>query len=281
MLQRPGCGPPALVCCAAGARHRPDVSPPPRRRRRYNPQDVSRAATLLQAGACLARRFQPYESHIPFLLQIKVCVGGGRASACVAHARLACGGGGQARATQPSAVQHPPRAQIDFNLLGMGHIELARVLFRDPLPSSAQLPSLPAGAGAGAAPATPATPAQGGGAASYWRAEGALLPPSPPPPPPTTPGVAAALQGQPGPAATPGTPRSSQAPPRVLWTAEGAPPEWCWATAVAEPGSALPRVPPARQSCCALELDACVDDILNRWGAVRPHPRRLRCRPRS
>lgn len=39
---------------------------------RYNPQDVSRAAALLQAGTCMGRRFQPYESHIPFLLQIKV-----------------------------------------------------------------------------------------------------------------------------------------------------------------------------------------------------------------
>lgn len=30
---------------------------------------------VLQSGAVLGRRFQPYESHIPFLLQIKVtCV---------------------------------------------------------------------------------------------------------------------------------------------------------------------------------------------------------------
>lgn len=26
----------------------------------------------MQGGACLGRRFQPYESHIPFLLQLKV-----------------------------------------------------------------------------------------------------------------------------------------------------------------------------------------------------------------
>jgi hypothetical protein len=39
---------------------------------RYNPQDVGRASLLLGSGAILGRRFQPYESHIPFLLQLKV-----------------------------------------------------------------------------------------------------------------------------------------------------------------------------------------------------------------
>ncbi len=39
---------------------------------RYNPQEVGKAASLLQAGAVLGRRFQPYESHLPFLLQLKV-----------------------------------------------------------------------------------------------------------------------------------------------------------------------------------------------------------------
>jgi hypothetical protein len=34
---------------------------------------VARAATLLQGGAVAGRKFQPYESHIPFLLQLKVC----------------------------------------------------------------------------------------------------------------------------------------------------------------------------------------------------------------
>jgi hypothetical protein len=37
----------------------------------YNPQDVGRASLLLGSGAILGRRFQPYESHIPFLLQLK------------------------------------------------------------------------------------------------------------------------------------------------------------------------------------------------------------------
>jgi hypothetical protein len=39
---------------------------------RYNPQDVGRASLLLGSGAVLGRRFQPYEAHIPFLLQLKV-----------------------------------------------------------------------------------------------------------------------------------------------------------------------------------------------------------------
>lgn len=43
---------------------------------RYNPQDVGRASLLLGSGAVLGRRFQPYEAHIPFLLQLKVGVGG-------------------------------------------------------------------------------------------------------------------------------------------------------------------------------------------------------------
>lgn len=39
---------------------------------RYHPQDASRVATLLQGGAILGRKFQSHESHIPFLLQLKV-----------------------------------------------------------------------------------------------------------------------------------------------------------------------------------------------------------------
>ncbi len=37
-----------------------------------NPRDCSKAAGLLQAGGILGRRFQPYEAHIPYLLQLKV-----------------------------------------------------------------------------------------------------------------------------------------------------------------------------------------------------------------
>lgn len=50
---------------------------------------MSKVATLLQAGAVLGRRFQPYESHIPFLLQLKVC--GGKACGVVSCGLLRCG----------------------------------------------------------------------------------------------------------------------------------------------------------------------------------------------
>lgn len=39
-----------------------------------NPRDVGRTAALLQAGGIMGRRFQPYESHVPYLLQFKVQV---------------------------------------------------------------------------------------------------------------------------------------------------------------------------------------------------------------
>ncbi|KAG9443713.1 hypothetical protein H6P81_015053 [Aristolochia fimbriata] len=60
----------------------------------YYPQEVSRAATLLLAGSVLNTCVQPYESHIPFLLQFLV----------------------------------------DFNLYGMGLLHLSKVKFRQPLP---------------------------------------------------------------------------------------------------------------------------------------------------
>ncbi|XP_058738566.1 DNA polymerase zeta catalytic subunit isoform X2 [Vicia villosa] len=62
----------------------------------YYPQDVSRAATLLLAGAVLDKSLQPHESHIPFILQFLV----------------------------------------DYNLYGMGHLHLSKMRFRHPMPNS-------------------------------------------------------------------------------------------------------------------------------------------------
>ena len=62
----------------------------------YDPKDVPRAAALLQAGAVLGRQWQPHESHVPYLLQVKA----------------------------------------DFNLHGMGWINVGKVRFRKPLPKS-------------------------------------------------------------------------------------------------------------------------------------------------
>ncbi|XBI89303.1 hypothetical protein VPH35_027143 [Triticum aestivum] len=60
----------------------------------YYPHEVSRAATHLLGGAVLDRVFQPYESHIPYLLHFL----------------------------------------IDYNLYGMGHVHVTDFKFRPPLP---------------------------------------------------------------------------------------------------------------------------------------------------
>ncbi|XP_062186460.1 DNA polymerase zeta catalytic subunit isoform X2 [Phragmites australis] len=60
----------------------------------YYPHEVTRAATLLLGGAVLNRVFQPYESHIPYLLHFLV----------------------------------------DNNLYGMGHVHVKDFKFRPPLP---------------------------------------------------------------------------------------------------------------------------------------------------
>jgi hypothetical protein len=61
----------------------------------YNPALITRTATLLRSGAIMQTTFQPYEAHIPFLLQL-----------CV-----------------------------DFNMFGMGYVKLSHPpQFRMPLP---------------------------------------------------------------------------------------------------------------------------------------------------
>ncbi|CAA7058420.1 unnamed protein product [Microthlaspi erraticum] len=60
----------------------------------YHPHDVARAASLLLEGAVLGKSLQPYESHIPFLLQFLV----------------------------------------DYNLYGMGHVHISKMKFRSPVP---------------------------------------------------------------------------------------------------------------------------------------------------
>ncbi|KAL1216430.1 DNA polymerase zeta catalytic subunit [Cardamine amara subsp. amara] len=60
----------------------------------YHPQDVARAAGVLLAGAVLGKSLQPYESHIPFILQFLV----------------------------------------DYNLYGMGHVHISKMKFRSPVP---------------------------------------------------------------------------------------------------------------------------------------------------
>ena len=60
----------------------------------YDPKDVTVAAEMLSSGAILGRPFQPYESHVPYLLQMKT----------------------------------------DFNLHGMGWMQLGNIRFRRSAP---------------------------------------------------------------------------------------------------------------------------------------------------
>ncbi|KAL4028957.1 hypothetical protein IC575_012175 [Cucumis melo] len=62
----------------------------------YYPQDITRAANLLLNGAVLEKSLQPYESHIPFVLQFLV----------------------------------------DYNLYGMGLLHLVKLKFRLPVPDA-------------------------------------------------------------------------------------------------------------------------------------------------
>ncbi|CAM9288703.1 unnamed protein product, partial [Phaeothamnion confervicola] len=72
-----------------------------------NPSSVGRAAGLLQTGVILGTKFQPYESHIPFLLQVF----------------------------------------IDHNLAGMGYIHLRHAIFRGRLPQTCAWAALVDGTG--------------------------------------------------------------------------------------------------------------------------------------
>ncbi|CAN0270038.1 unnamed protein product, partial [Ectocarpus sp. 8 AP-2014] len=72
-----------------------------------NPALTGKVASVLQAGHVLSTRFQPFESHVPFLLQVF----------------------------------------IDYNISGMSYVHLRNALFLQPLPelssvtSSSQEPS--------------------------------------------------------------------------------------------------------------------------------------------
>ncbi|KAK8961000.1 hypothetical protein KSP40_PGU011904 [Platanthera guangdongensis] len=59
----------------------------------YYPRDIPRAASLLLDGSILGKSFQPFEAHIPYLLQFLV----------------------------------------DYNLYGMSHLHTSKVMFRSPL----------------------------------------------------------------------------------------------------------------------------------------------------
>lgn len=80
----------------------------------------------MQAGSVFGRPLQPYEAHIPFLLQFKVLRPSALwpASPCIMHPAL------------HSSHEHLLwRRQLDFNLYGMGFVRFGCVKFRAPVPS--------------------------------------------------------------------------------------------------------------------------------------------------
>jgi hypothetical protein len=207
---------------------------------------VAKVSSLLQAGAVLGRRFQPLEAHIPFLLQLKVG-GAGRGAAAAAGASGPCRCRARCRAAEAAHVATrspapPPPAkpplQLDFNLQGMGHLRLSKVLFRDPLPASSRPPAADLFASLPIAPSQP----PGSGASQ---------------PPQQQPFPAASAPQQPGP--SPGALGSSQRAAAAFWTAATVPPDWRWGSS----GLAARDVP-VRESSCQLELDGCAEHVLNR-----------------
>jgi DNA polymerase elongation subunit (family B) len=64
----------------------------------YNPNHIKSIAAMLQSGSIMRHIFQPYEMHIPYILQF----------------------------------------MIDYNLVGMGFVDMKKVMFRMPLPSTFQ-----------------------------------------------------------------------------------------------------------------------------------------------
>ena len=168
----------------------------------YDPRDVGRAASLLLAGAVLGRSFQPHESHVPYLLALK----------------------------------------IDLNLHGMGYVTLSKALFREKLP------------------AMRAMPRQG------WTQRTVIaddhhhhlhhhhLTGD------TSPSVV--MMNHPLSASV--TPGSKNTPPPSLswkvWEESSVPVSMRWGVG---------NQSPPRQSTCDLEVDGCVEDVLDRKGVLR------------
>lgn len=224
-----------------------------------------------QGGAVMGRSWQPHESHIPYLLQLK----------------------------------------IDFNLAGMGWLRLGRARFRCAGRRGTGCRGGAGGATQGAAVhaltvTCPAAKARASGPAAH---SAPALPTGPFPPlcacrrPPlpaafsrqrrgwatrhllveSEPGADSLLGpggGSAG-AAPAGTPGGSASQSMRLWTEGSTPRSWVWGGGPGGAG-ARGRVP-QRQSTCQLELDASVEHILNRQqvGQGAPPARRhgLRCHP--
>lgn len=74
----------------------------------YNPRVTQTVVQLLESGCVADRKFQPYESHIPFLLQV-----------CSAHCSLG--------ATDLELLTHGAQVFADYNIEGMNFVQLSGV----------------------------------------------------------------------------------------------------------------------------------------------------------
>eukprot|EP00850_Spirogloea_muscicola_P022205 SM000282S10608 [mRNA] locus=s282:114607:126097:- [translate_table: standard] len=188
----------------------------------YHPQEVKRIATILQSGAILNRKFQPYEAHFPFLLQLLV----------------------------------------DYNLQGMAHVNLSKVNFRPPLPLQpydllAKLQALDSSRCGMPEPIARASATAAAGNAALAPALRAS---------PQSEGIARGIGGD----GAGGSGNSSSEGATGSWSAavfteSTVPAEWISGTDEHSGKAAASRSDiPARQSCCELEADGNVEDILNR-----------------
>ncbi|KAK9830528.1 hypothetical protein WJX72_012277 [[Myrmecia] bisecta] len=140
------------------------------------------------------------------------------------------------RSFQPHEAHVPYLLQlkVDFNLYGMGYMRMKRVLFRGSVPEHHQRER------------------------TGWRAKPVVVQ--------FEDGSIGSQEFGPSPHVPLGAAQSdlpaSQQPP-AYWTASTVPSDWLW-----ERAGAGARVP-EKLSCCELEVDACVEDILNRQELVR------------
>eukprot|EP00850_Spirogloea_muscicola_P013421 SM000091S24579 [mRNA] locus=s91:158707:170125:- [translate_table: standard] len=188
----------------------------------YHPQEVKRIATILQSGAILNRKFQPYEAHIPFLLQLLV----------------------------------------DYNLQGMAHVNLSKVNFRPPLPLQPYdlLAKLQALDSSRCGMPEPIARASATAAASNATPAPALR--ASPQPEGKARGSGGDGAGGSGNSSSEGATGSRSA---AVFTESTVPAEWISGANEHSGKAAASRFDiPARQSCCELEADGNVEDILNR-----------------
>ncbi len=206
------------------------------------PAHVSTLAELLASGAVLGRPFQRCEAHIPYILQF----------------------------------------MSDYNLFGMNWLDLHTVTFRRPLPAARDvnvsgitvdpLAAAPATASASAS-ASPRVRARSS-SASRRCADAVCFPPSPTVPPASAAATAARVSATATATATVSTEMDTLVSPRASSTTDtvfvprlsalSLPLRKRHWTASTTPTHLLASVYVSKATTCALEVDCCMEHILNR-----------------